>query len=152
MKIKCFNSISLHLGIFLLFLWIDFTLRRCIFEKRAKCIRVRSSLGKQRLRSRGKIHSNSGERCEKEGAVACVSSSRWQFRDGTKYDHEKSIFFMALFRDAIGDDDSGGSSSDSRQRVTIFACLSELSKYPIRTFHQNSSSYENKSEFLKRSK
>lgn len=76
MRIKRFNSISLHLGVFLLFLWIDFSLRRCIFEKRAKCIRVRSSLGKQRLRSRGKIHSNSGERCEKEGAVACVSSSR----------------------------------------------------------------------------
>lgn len=118
MRIKSFNSISLHLGVFLLFLSIDFSLGRCIFEKRAKCIRVRSSLGKQRLRSRGKIHSNSGERCVKGGcSCLCFQFTMWQFRDGTKYEHEKSIFCMALFRDAIGDDDSSGNSSDSRQRV-----------------------------------
>jgi len=76
----------------------------------------------------------------------------WQFCDGTKYDHGKSIFCMALFRDAIADDDSSGSSSDSRKRVTIFACLSQLPKYSTRTFHQNGSNCENKSEILKRSK
>lgn len=102
-----------------------------------KRFHVRSSLGKQRSRSRRKILPN--PRGEKGGARKSLLAFLAHGAEScTKYDHEKSIFCTVLFRDAIGNDDG------SRECIMLFACLLLLSKCP--TLYQSDMKSENKIE------
>lgn len=63
------GNLSPHTDVPLQLCSVDFSQRRCIFEKRAKCIRVRSGLGKQHSRSRGKIYPELGRPIVRFGTV-----------------------------------------------------------------------------------